>query len=73
MCELVLLNHVNICGHILELTPKNGTNLSNFELTKNPPRLNQIATPLNGAVLILEHRWRDSCMSRARRLGATPT
>jgi hypothetical protein len=45
MCELVFVNHVNICGRVHELTPKNSTNLSNFELTKNPPRLNQIATP----------------------------
>jgi hypothetical protein len=45
MCELVFVNHVNICGRVHELTPKNGTNLSNFELTKNPPRLNQIPTP----------------------------
>jgi hypothetical protein len=71
MCELVLLNHVNICGRILELTPKNGTNLSNFELTKKPPRLNQIPTPQRSAVLVLGMHWRDCFMSRARRLGAT--
>jgi hypothetical protein len=34
MCEFVFLNHVNICGRILQLTPKNGTNLAIFELTK---------------------------------------
>jgi hypothetical protein len=34
MCEFVFLNHVNICGRILQLTPKNGTNLANLELTK---------------------------------------
>jgi hypothetical protein len=39
MCEFVFLNHVNICGRIIELTPKNGTNLSNFELTKKLPDL----------------------------------
>jgi hypothetical protein len=45
MCELVLLNHVNICGRILELTPKNGTNLSNFELTKILPDLTKFQHP----------------------------
>jgi hypothetical protein len=60
MCELVFLNHVNISGHIVELTPKNGTNLSNFELTKKPPRLNQIPTPQKSAVLVLELHWRNS-------------
>jgi hypothetical protein len=78
MCELVFLNHVNICCRVLELTPKNGTNLSNFELTKNPPRLNQIPTSPERcstgfgtrlARLLHESRqaaWRDSYMSRAK-------
>jgi hypothetical protein len=35
----------NICGRILELTPKNGTNLSNFELTKNLPDLTKFQHP----------------------------
>jgi hypothetical protein len=39
MCELVFLNLVNICGRILELTPKNGYNLANFELAKELPDL----------------------------------
>jgi hypothetical protein len=73
LCELVFVNHVNICGRVHELTPKNGTNLSNFELTKEAPRLNQIPAPHRGAVLVLALAWRDSCMSRARRFGATPT
>jgi hypothetical protein len=71
MCELVFLNHINICGRILELTPKNGINLSNFELTKKPPRLNQIPTPQRSAILVLGIHWRDSFVSCARRLGAT--
>jgi hypothetical protein len=37
MCELVFLNHVHICGRILEFTPKNNTNLANFELKKELP------------------------------------
>jgi hypothetical protein len=45
MCELVFLNHINICGRILELTPKNDTNLSNFELTKNLPDLTKFQHP----------------------------
>jgi hypothetical protein len=73
MCELVFLNHVNICGRILELTPKNGTNLSISNSQKILPDLTKLQHPQKGAVLILEHRWRDSCMSRARRLGVTPT
>jgi hypothetical protein len=83
MCELVFVNHVNICGRVHELTPKNGTNLSNFELTKNLPRLNQIPTPpercstdfvTSLARLLLESRhvtWRDSFLSHAKTPGAT--
>jgi hypothetical protein len=41
MCEFVFLNHVNICGRIFQLTPKNGTNLANLELTKKSHRLSQ--------------------------------
>jgi hypothetical protein len=71
MCELMFVSHVNICGRVHELTPKNGTNLSNFELTKAAPRLNQISAPQPGAVLVLALAWRDSFMGRARRFGAT--
>jgi hypothetical protein len=69
MCELVFFNHVNICGRILEITPKNGTNLSNFGLTKKTPRLNQNPTLQTSAVLVLELCWCGFFMSRARRLG----
>jgi hypothetical protein len=67
LCELVFVNHVNICGRVHELTPKNGTNLSNFELTKEAPRLNQISAPQPGAVLVLALAWRDYCPPYALR------
>jgi hypothetical protein len=41
MCEFVFLNHVNICGRILQLTPKNGTNIVNLDLTKKSHGLSQ--------------------------------
>jgi hypothetical protein len=63
MCEFVFLNHVNICGRILQLTPKNGTNLAIFELTKKTHRLNQFPKVIltqKTAVLVLVFGWRDS-------------
>jgi hypothetical protein len=73
-CEFVFLNHVNICGRILQLTPKNGTNLAIFELTRKTHRLNQFPKVIltqETVVLVLVFGWRDSFMSRAKPPGAT--
>jgi hypothetical protein len=82
MCEFVFLNHVNICGSILQLTPKNDTNLANFELTKkvidliNFPKsltsiLNCGGTGFGPSLARLLHEsrqaaWRDSVLSRTK-------
>jgi uncharacterized Fe-S cluster protein YjdI len=53
MCELVFVNHVNICGHVHELTQKTA---QIYQISNSPkilPDLTKLQHPEKGAVLIL--------------------